>query len=213
MDRHRWKARLDQQSVQGVGSRCRLDKNDDLIELESVKQVYQLAILLVLLKLAEVLLQTVQCQACLVVDRDLKWLFHELLASVADLFVQCGRKHLYLLLVWCHLENVLDVSAHVKSFEHLVALIKDEMLQIACVEMFATDERQDSSRCAHYDCGRRLLQLLDMCLNRLATVHDLHRDLVLVHVLREAIVLLLNLEGKLASVAHHKYGDRLWILL
>ena len=75
-----------------------------MVELKCVKQVYQLSVLLILLHLAEKLLQTMERQACLIVNRDLKRLLHELLARQSNLLVQRGRKHLHLLLARRHLE-------------------------------------------------------------------------------------------------------------
>ena len=46
-----------------------------------------------------------------------------------------------------------------------------------------------------------------MSLNGLATVHHIHGDLA--HIFDEAVVFFLNLEGKLARVAHDE--DRHWL--
>ena len=90
MDSHRRERTLDEEAIQSVSPGCRLDKDDHLVELKCVKQVYQLSILLILLHLAEKLLQTVKRQTCLIVNRDLEWLLHEPLARQANLLVERG---------------------------------------------------------------------------------------------------------------------------
>ena len=51
-----------------------------------------------------------------------------------------------------------------------------------------------------------------MTLDRLAAVHYLHRDLVLVHILGKAVILFLDLKSKLARVTHDKDGYWLGIV-
>jgi hypothetical protein len=63
---------LDQQLVELYGSGHGPDEDDDLVEDEGVQQVVQLAVLLVLGQLDEVLLEAVEGQLGLVVDNDLK---------------------------------------------------------------------------------------------------------------------------------------------
>ena len=94
-----------------------------------------------------------------------------------------------------HLENCLDVSAHVKRVQHLIALVKHKMLQITRIEMFAANQGENSARCTNNNRRGFGFQLLDVSRNRLSSVHDLNRKFLFVEVLGEAIVLFLNLKG------------------
>lgn len=104
---------LDQQLVELVGALDRLDKDADLVELERIQEVVQLAVLLVLGDSDKVLLKTVEGQLCLVIDVNLERVLHELLADETDLLVQGGREHHDLLVVGSLTENALDITAHV----------------------------------------------------------------------------------------------------
>ena len=66
------------------------DEDDDLVELQSIKKIVELPVLLALVKLHVVLLQTVECQRLLVVDVDLERSLHELLAGLASLLGKSG---------------------------------------------------------------------------------------------------------------------------
>ncbi len=65
---------LDQQTVQFISSLNRTDKNADLVELERIKQIIELAILFIFLELDVVLLQTVQSQFGFIIHKDFQWL-------------------------------------------------------------------------------------------------------------------------------------------
>ena len=60
VDRHRGEGRFYEKSIKGIGSCCRLNKDDHLVELQSVKKVYQLSILLILLQLTVELLKSMK---------------------------------------------------------------------------------------------------------------------------------------------------------
>ena len=70
VDGHRGEVALLQQLVELDGALHRLDEDDDLVELEGVEELVELAVLLVLGELDVVLLQAVQRQLR-VVDVDL----------------------------------------------------------------------------------------------------------------------------------------------
>ena len=65
-----------QQRIELRSARNRLDKDTDLVELEVVEQVVELAVLFLFLELEVVLLQNVQIELGLVVDVDLEGLDH-----------------------------------------------------------------------------------------------------------------------------------------
>jgi hypothetical protein len=70
--------------VEFGGSESALDEDDDLVELESVKEVAQFSILLSLAEFDVVLLETVECKLGLIIDIDLERISHELLANGSD---------------------------------------------------------------------------------------------------------------------------------
>lgn len=72
MDRDRGEVALAQEGVELGGARDRLDEDADLVELERVEEVVQLAVLGRLLQADVVLLQSVQGELLLVVDVDLE---------------------------------------------------------------------------------------------------------------------------------------------
>lgn len=91
----------------------RLDKDDDLVELERVEHLDQLAVLAGLLQLDVVLLQTVQRQLAVIVDLDVDRALREAAADEAHLGRDGRRKHAHLLLLRRRLEDVLHGRAHV----------------------------------------------------------------------------------------------------
>jgi len=62
-----------------------LHEDDDLVELESIKEIDQLSDLLLLLNLEVILFETVKCELSLVINRDLERISHELAAYVLDI--------------------------------------------------------------------------------------------------------------------------------
>jgi hypothetical protein len=104
---------LAQQSVELGGALGALDKDNDLVELQLVEQLVELAVLLLLLKLNVVLLKTVQGELGLVVHVDLERRLHKLLADGSDLLGESGGEHHNLLLLGSGTEDLLDVTTHV----------------------------------------------------------------------------------------------------
>lgn len=104
---------LAQQLVQLVSTQGALDEDNDLVELQVIKKLVQLAVLLVLAELDVVLLETVQGELGVVIDVDLERVAHELLADGADLLGQGGAEHHNLLVGGGGTEDLLDVTAHV----------------------------------------------------------------------------------------------------
>ena len=104
---------LSEQLVQFRGSNRALDEDDDLVELECVKQIVELSILLRLAELDVVLLQPVQGKLGLIVDVDLQRVLHEFLADRTNLLRERGAEHHDLFLCRRRAEDLLHVSAHV----------------------------------------------------------------------------------------------------
>lgn len=90
-----------------------LHEDDDLVVTKFVKQVVETAVLLILSELNVVLLQTVESKLRLVIDVDLQWILHELLADRFGLVGKCGRKHHDLLLRWRGAEDLLNIATHI----------------------------------------------------------------------------------------------------
>lgn len=104
---------LAQDFVEEDGTLDARHEDDYLVELERVKEVGELADLLVFLKLDVVLLETVEGQLALVIDEDLEWVPHELAADLLDFRRHGGREHHHLLLRRSGLEDLLDVASHI----------------------------------------------------------------------------------------------------
>ena len=81
---------LAQKLVKLGGTEGALDEDDDLVELQLVEEVVELAVLLGLTELDVVLLETVEGELGLVVNVDLQRVTHELLADGAGLLGQGG---------------------------------------------------------------------------------------------------------------------------
>lgn len=102
-----------QKLIQFVRTSSALDKDNNLVELQIIEQVVQLAVLLLLIQLDVVLLESVQSELCVLVDVMLCRVLHELAADGLDVLSQGSGEHHHLLMRRCGTEYVLDVSAHV----------------------------------------------------------------------------------------------------
>lgn len=104
-----------QQLVELLSAGNRLDKDADLVELEGIQEVVELAVLLGLGDSNVVLLETVEGELSLVIDVNLERVLHELLAGDAGVLAQGSREHHNLLVVGGGPEDLLDVAAHICS--------------------------------------------------------------------------------------------------
>ena len=110
---HRREVAFAKETIQFRSTHSALDENNDLIVVELVENVVETTILLRLAELDIVLLETVKREFSLIVNVDLKWILHELLADRACGWGERGREHHDLLLSWGGAEDLLDVTAHV----------------------------------------------------------------------------------------------------
>ena len=92
-----------------------------------------------------------------------------------------------------------------KLFQHFIALIKDEMLDVFEVEDLLSAESERPSRCSHDDVRTVALDGLLVLLDAHAAEEHAHLDGR--HVLAEPLVLLGDLERQLASVTHDQHRD------
>lgn len=81
MNRNTGEVALAQKLVEFSCAEGALDEDDDLVELQLVKEIVELAVLLALADLDVVLLKTVKSELVLVVDEDFEGVLHELLAD------------------------------------------------------------------------------------------------------------------------------------
>lgn len=88
-------------------------------------------------------------------------------------------------------------------FQHLITLIKDEVLQVLEIEFLVANQRQDASWCADNDVRCRRLQRLLVLLDRHAAKE--HGNLDAGHILAETLVLLADLESELTRVTHDEH--------
>jgi hypothetical protein len=208
-----------EQLVELSAAQGRSHEDDDLVELERIEEVIQLAVLLALIELDVVLLKTVEGQLLLIIHIDLERVLHEFLADHADILGKCGRKHHDLLVRWGGPEDGLNVIAHVYKFgldgtpvriqslltglvKHLVALVEHEVLQARKTELLVADKGVDATWCANNDVGVGVLvgQKLDILLDRGSSVED--ANLHIGKEFGETSILILDLVGQLARVTH-----------
>ena len=107
---------LAEQPVELSATLSGADEDDDLVELQAVKQIVQLAVLLALIELDVELLETVERELLLIVDVDLEGILHELLAYSTDILGERGREHHHLLVGRSSAEDRLHIVAHVCSY-------------------------------------------------------------------------------------------------
>lgn len=113
VDSDRWEVALAEELVELSGTKSGLDEDDDLVELHLVEELVELAVLLLLIELDVVLLETVKGELGIIIDVDLKWVLHELLANWADLGGEGGGEHHDLLLGWGGTKDLLNIAAHI----------------------------------------------------------------------------------------------------
>mmetsp|Transcript_28086 Transcript_28086/g.68097 ORF Transcript_28086/g.68097 Transcript_28086/m.68097 type:complete len:241 (-) Transcript_28086:832-1554(-) len=134
-----------------------------------------------------------------VINIDLHRILHELLADRAHLLAECSRKHHDLLLVRCRLEDLLHILAHVELFQHLIALIENEVLDTLRVQIFVAAQLQHTAGRSDDDVGRLGLEDALVLGDGHATIE--HFRLNVRQVSAEPLKLVGDLIGELASVA------------
>lgn len=213
---------LAEELVELSAAKSRLDEDDDLVVLQLVKKVIELAVLLSLSEFDVVLLKTVKGELGLLLLDVLAGVPHELPADREDFRRQGGGEHHHLLLSGSCAEDLLNIAAHVWAYvsdrcclrdlavchtnlvKHLVALIEDEALNIAKAQVLVANKGVETTRSGDDDVGVSFLVLedVDVILDGGTTVED--RSLDVRQILAETGVLVLDLESKLAGVAHNQ---------
>lgn len=113
MDGNRRKVTLSEELVKLSGTNSATDENNDLVELEFIQKLVELAILLLFFQLDVELLKTVESELSVLIDVVLGRVLHELSANRFHLLGQGGREHHNLLLGRCSAENILHIRAHI----------------------------------------------------------------------------------------------------
>jgi len=193
----------------GVGDRA--DEDDNLVELELVNQIHQLGDLLAVLNIDVVLAETVKGEFALVLNQNLSWISHELTAGVLHLSREGGSEHHDLLVMWSSLEDLLDIASHVDVIKNLIALVKDEHLELVKVEGLAAGEGEDSSWGSNNDVWwSGSLKHLLLTRGWGTSVDDLGSHIL--HELGKTIELSLDLVGQLLGVAENQSLAWLWVV-
>jgi hypothetical protein len=113
VDRNGGEVAFTEQLVELSGTEGGFDEDDDLVELKTVEEVVEFAVLLGFLELDAVLLQTVESELGLIVDVDFERVSHEFLANRSNLLRESGTEHHHLLLGRGGSEDLLNVATHV----------------------------------------------------------------------------------------------------
>mmetsp|Transcript_18569 Transcript_18569/g.74623 ORF Transcript_18569/g.74623 Transcript_18569/m.74623 type:complete len:339 (-) Transcript_18569:427-1443(-) len=196
---NRRKVALHKQFVQLRASGYVLYENHNLIELKRIQQVVELTVLFCLLQLQEVLKQSMQCQLRLVVNVNFHWVLHKFFANYSDLLRKGSGEHHHLLVMWGHSEDILNISAHVRHLQHLVALVKNEELDMREIQNLLLCQVKYSSggpdNHMWSTCGQHLLVLLQR-----DTAID-HSNFQVRHILRETLEFASNLIRKLSRMS------------
>lgn len=149
MNRDGWEIALAEQLVKLRRTDGTLDEDDDLIELEVIKQLVELAVLLTLFERYEVLLKTVQRQLGVFVNVMLGRVLHELAADGLDLIGKGGAEHHDLLLLRRGPEDLLDVASHVCAWSALARKIPDSVGRLEPYQLGPTScHTHPARRCA-----------------------------------------------------------------
>mmetsp|Transcript_13149 Transcript_13149/g.42022 ORF Transcript_13149/g.42022 Transcript_13149/m.42022 type:complete len:250 (-) Transcript_13149:59-808(-) len=126
-------------------------------------------------------------------------ILHELLAECPRFRAHRCAEHHYLLLLWRLNEDLLHIFPHVKLVQTLVALIKHKLCGLVKLEVLVAQEAQHAARRADQDVRAVCLQHLTILGDGHASIDYARLDVL--EVLCEAVKLVLDLVGELASVA------------
>lgn len=215
-----WELLLLDDVVQFLGILVCSCEDDDLVEVELVEDIYQLFDLLVLFKLDEILLQTVEVQFCLTLDDEFVGLLHVEPADLLGSFREGGREHHNLQTLLGRIlghEDLLDLLSHGGFVEHLVALVQDEMLQVIQLQSWilcwGAAEGLDSTWSTYYDVWGSFLVFQNLLVLR--DWDTAKEDLLsqVTEVLGESIKLLLDLVGELSRVTQNEGGGWLGVVV
>mmetsp|Transcript_40622 Transcript_40622/g.102257 ORF Transcript_40622/g.102257 Transcript_40622/m.102257 type:complete len:253 (+) Transcript_40622:2946-3704(+) len=130
------------------------------------------------------------------------YVMHELLAEYTNIAFDGRREHHDLLLMRGQTEDHLHILSHVEGAEHIITLVKNETLEVVHLQALLGGQLKNAARGTDDDVGWVVLELFTVLGYRHTTVE--HTGLHGRHVLAEAVELVTDLVGELASVAEHQ---------
>ncbi|KAH3685471.1 hypothetical protein WICPIJ_003554 [Wickerhamomyces pijperi] len=127
--------------------------------------------------------------------------------SVSDLLGQSGREEHDLLFVRSGTEDLLDVTSHGNTFQHLVTLVNDEVLDVVQSDGLVSQQGVQTAWCGNNNVwsGLWVLQQLGVVLDWSTTVENSSADFW--HVLGETLVFVTDLVGQFTGVTDDNGGD------
>lgn len=108
-----WESLLVDDFIQFLCVFLRLCENDDLVEIEFIKQLDKLSNFLCLLELHEILLESMKGKLSLFVDEKLLWILHVHSTYVLGLLGKSSREHHNLSVLTALHEDLLNLGSHV----------------------------------------------------------------------------------------------------
>mmetsp|Transcript_19066 Transcript_19066/g.37424 ORF Transcript_19066/g.37424 Transcript_19066/m.37424 type:complete len:219 (-) Transcript_19066:95-751(-) len=103
-------------------------------------------------------------------------------------------------------EDLLDITAHIELLENLIALINDKVLDVGKIHNLVLDgELEHAAGGTDNNVGAVLLE--DLAVLSGGDTTEEHGGLDILEELAEALVLVVNLKGKLTGVAEHNHRD------
>ena len=146
-------------------------------------------------------------QLCLHIEGQVScsWTYfsHELATDRTSLIGEGRREHHDLLLSWSGLKHSLDLPPHVCSVQHLIALVDYEVLHSTQIDCFLVDESKHPTRSANHNLWSVLREKLTVELERYTAKDHFASDIG--QVLGEPLEVVVDLVGKLSSVAEHHH--------
>merc|ERR1712195_59929 len=173
-------------------------KNHHLIEFKCIQQIVELSVLLSFSQLDIVLQKPMQCELRLLIDSDLVRILHKLLAKCTCFCCHGGTEHHHLLLLRGLDEDLLDIFAHVKLVQALVALIKYKLSAFLQFQIFFTQKPKYTSRSANQNVRRICLQHISVRCNWHASIDN--SNLHVIEIFGKAVKLMLDLISQFPCV-------------
>ena len=107
--------------------------------------------------------------------------------------------------MWGSLENILNISSHIKLFQHFVTLVQNKVFSVFQVELSSSNQSQNPTWGTDNDMRGVLSQGFPVVLDWHTSEEDAHLNIV--QVLAESLVFFWDLESKFPGVAENDGGD------
>lgn len=181
-------------------------EDDELVEVDLGEQLQKNRDLLLFLDLQVVLVETVKHQLGAVLNEDFQLILEELSAGLLG-FVRHGTtEHHDLLLAGQLVEDLLDVTSHLDTVEHAIALVDDEVFDVLSFDDFraSLEERHETAGGGDEDVRLLGFECVDVDGFFDTTVDGLHLE---VGVLAETLEFARDLNRELTCVAQHDAAE------